>query len=223
MPHNMADTAGDFWRDPVFVPCYVDLTGFAVSLIPRQRDAAFDLLQLGAGSGRLAASIAAAFPNVRLSLMEADGALLTQARARLGDDAGRCDFIEIDWMEEPLPGGQDVIVTMLALEPLDGEERVELYIDMLATLNGYGTAILGECVAGGSPGIDYAYATVWREQVIAAGGDPQLVERRANELSLMPLPSLEEHVAALGKAGFAEPSCWYKNLAFTLVSGVKPG
>ena len=87
---------------------------------------------------------------------------------------------------------------------------------------GFGMAILGECVAGGSAGIDYAYATVWREQVTAAGGDPRLIERRANELSLFPLPTLDEHIAALGAAGFAEASCWYKNLAFTLVSGVKP-
>jgi tRNA (cmo5U34)-methyltransferase len=102
------------------------------------------------------------------------------------------------------------------------EERGDLYADMLGALNSFGMAILGECVAGGSAGIDYAYATVWREQVTAAGGDSRLVERRANELSLFPLPTLDEHIAALGTAGFAEASCWYKNLAFTLVSGVKP-
>jgi len=212
----------DFWRDPVFVPCYIDLTGFAVSLIPRPRDAEFALLQLGAGSGRLAAAILGAFPKARLTLMEADGILLARARQRLGGDAARCEFLEIDWMEEPLPDGQDVIATMLALEPLMAEERADLYADMLGALNSFGMAILGECVAGGSAGIDYAYATVWREQVTAAGGDPRLIERRANELSLFPLPTLDEHIAALSAAGFAEASCWYKNLAFTLVSGVKP-
>jgi tRNA (cmo5U34)-methyltransferase len=212
----------DFWRDPVFVPCYIDLSGFAVSLIPRPRDAAFTLLQLGAGSGRLAAAIAAAFPKARLTLMEADGALLSRARQRLGDDAARCEFIEADWMEEPIPGGQDVISTMLALEPLGAEERGDLYADMMGALNRFGMTILAEVVAGGSPGIDYAYATVWREQVTAAGGDAKLIDSRANELSLLPLPTLDEHIAALTKAGFAEASCWYKNLGFTLVSGVKP-
>jgi len=148
--------------------------------------------------------------------------LLSRARQRLGDDAARCEFIETDWMEEPLPGGQDVISTMLALEPLSGEERGDLYADMMGALNSYGMAILAEVVAGGSAGIDYAYSTVWREQVTAAGGDLKLVDSRANELSLFPLPTLDEHIAALTKAGFAEASCWYKNLGFTLVSGVKP-
>lgn len=212
---------GDFWRDPLFVPCYIDLSGFAVSLIPRPRDGAFNLLQLGAGSGRLAAAIATAFPQARLTLMEPDGKLLARARERLGADAARCEFIETDWMEEPLPGGQDVISTMLALEPLGGEERAELYADVLGALDRYGMVVLAECVAGGSPGIDYAYATVWREQVAAAGADPRLIERRANELSILPLPTLDEHVGALTKAGFAEASCWYKNMGFTLVSGIK--
>ncbi|MEO8557528.1 MAG: methyltransferase domain-containing protein [Rhodospirillales bacterium] len=218
----MADHQDDFWRDPVFVPCYIDLTGFAVSLIPRPRDVEFALLQLGAGSGRLAASIATAFPKARLTLMEANGALLARARDRLGDNAARCEFIESNWMEEPLPGGQDVISTMLALEPMDGEERADLYIDIFAALNRFGMVILAENVAGGSPGIDFAYSTVWREQVTATGGDAALIERRVNELSLLPLPTLDEHIAAIGKAGFAEASCWYKNLGFTLVSGVRP-
>lgn len=65
------------------VPCLTEMVDAAVRLVPFARDAAISILDLGAGSGLLAAALLMHFVNARMVLMEDSAALRGAAQTRL--------------------------------------------------------------------------------------------------------------------------------------------
>lgn len=210
----------DYWRERAFVPCFDELFSLAVALIPFPRDAEFGLLEIGAGSGLFSALVAQAFPRVRLTLVERDEELLQAAQQRLSPFADRCDFLALDWTEEDVPGRYDTAVTALALQEMALEDRAEFYESTFESLARNGMLLNLERVRGLTPAIDYAYRAVWQQQVEGDGADGEDVAAHLAALEDR-LPTITEHLEAIAGAGFAEVNCWYKNLSFTLCSGVR--
>lgn len=70
------------------------------------------MLDLGAGTGLLAAHVAAAHAGVELTLLDGAAAMLDRARESFGDGAA---YVLAD-LADPLPGGgpRDAIVSALA-------------------------------------------------------------------------------------------------------------
>ena len=212
----------DFWKRPPYVPCHDELFGLAVALIPQPREAPFSLLDIGSGSGAFAALVARGFPAARLALLETDVTLLRAALARLGDASERTQAFALDWTEEDLPGRHDVVSAVLSLHGLDGEDRAALYSAAFDALGRNGVFLLVARIRAATPSVDHAYRTAWQQQVLGAGGDAALVAEHLADLKVETLGTLADEQAALAAAGFAEVNCWYQNLSYALLTGVRP-
>lgn len=214
--------ADDFWKEPPYVPCHGDLFGLAGALIPHQREAHYSLLDIGSGSAPFAAQVAQSFPNAQLTLLEPDEKLLRKSLSRLGPDAGRADAVVLDWRNEDLPGRHDVVSTVLSLHDLDAEEKRELYEAAFGVLGRNGMLLLITRVRAGTPAVDQAYRSAWQQQVLAGGGDAALAAQHLADLKAENLGTVADELAAISGSGFVEVNCWYQNLSYALITGVRP-
>ena len=98
-----------------YIPCFDDFYGTAIDLIPYPRDAAVEILDLGAGTGLLAALVAEAFPNAQITLLDISGEMLAKAKERFASQAQRIHYQLLDYIHAPIPGRYDVIVSALSL------------------------------------------------------------------------------------------------------------
>lgn len=64
------------------IPCFDDFYGTVARMIPFGRDDAFDVLDLGAGTGLLSALLHERFPKARLTLVDISDEMLARARER---------------------------------------------------------------------------------------------------------------------------------------------
>jgi len=214
--------ADDYWKEPPYVPCHAELFGLAGALIPHPREAQFGLLDIGSGSGAFAAQVAQNFPQAQLTLLEADEKLLRKSLSRIGSDAARTDAVALDWRGEDLPGRHDVVSAILSLHDLDAEEKRDLYEAAFGVLGRNGLLLLVLRVKAGTPAVDHAYRSAWQQQVMAGGGDAALVAQHLADLKAENLGTVADELAAVSGAGFVEVNCWYQNLSYALISGVRP-
>jgi SAM-dependent methyltransferase len=63
-----------------------------IAAVPYARDAAIDVLDVGAGGGVISEAILKAFPNAKVTLQDYSQPMLDRARERLAADAGRVRF-----------------------------------------------------------------------------------------------------------------------------------
>src|SRR3954447_11621937 len=89
------------------------------------------VLDLGAGTGMLAARVAAAYPDAELVLTDGAPAMLEQARAALGD---RAQLHRADLADPPPDGPFDAVLSALAIHHLDDAGKQALFARVRAAL-----------------------------------------------------------------------------------------
>lgn len=214
--------AEDFWKEPTYVPCHGELFGLAGALIPHPPEATFSLLDLGSGSGVFVRQLAQNFTNAQFIMLDPSEALLRQAMQRLGPNVGRADAMVLDWASEDLPGRHDVVSAVLSTHELDAEQKRDLYEAAFGVLGRAGMFLLVARVRAGTPSVDQAYRSAWQQQVLAQGGDPQRVTQHLADLKQENLGTVADELAAISAAAFVEVNCWYQNLSYALITGVRP-
>jgi tRNA (cmo5U34)-methyltransferase len=73
------------------VPCFDELYGIAAGLIPFSPERAFEVLDLGAGTGVLSQFIAAKFPRAKILLADIAPEMLKLAQERFAREQGVVD------------------------------------------------------------------------------------------------------------------------------------
>ena len=168
------------------------------------------VLDLGAGTGALSAAILAGLPEARVTLFDVDTAMLDEARRRLAPFAERVDFREASFLE-PLPAA-DAVVASLALHHVhDLSAKVDLYRSIHDALAPGG--VLLNLDAAITEGARLNALTFDRWAVRMAEHGMTEAEARghfaawAGEDRYFPL---DEELAALRRAGFAEVDCLWR-------------
>lgn len=145
--------------------------------------------------------------------------MLDQARERLVALGDRVRFV-VASMQDPWPGGDyDAIVSSLAIHHLDDAEKRALFARARACLRPGGVFVNAEQVAGATPALDALNVERWAHQIAALG---VTAEQRAQADARMALDrpaSVEDQVAWLREAGFAEADCVYKHWRFAVYAG----
>jgi tRNA (cmo5U34)-methyltransferase len=172
------------------------------------------VLDLGAGTGWLARAVRAAHPDAELTLLDGSAAMLEQARAALGEDA---TYVTGD-LAAPLPAGPwDAIVSALAIHHLDDADKRDLFARAHAALAAGGVFVDAEQVSGPTALFDEAYAT-WHERSAAAlGATAQEWAAARERMRADRLAPLEDQLAWLREAGFADADCLFKDHGFAVL------
>lgn len=189
----------------------VDAVGLAGA--PRQ------ILDLGAGTGMLSVRLRHAYPEAALTLLDGAAKMLEQARVHLGEDG--VSYVEAALEDPPPSGPWDAIVSALAIHHLTDADKRTLMKRVHEALGPGGVFVNAEQVVGPSPRFSALYATWHEARARAAGSDDRewsaAVERMAHDRCA----SVEDQLAWLRAAGFADADCLFKDHRFAVMVAVR--
>lgn len=177
------------------------------------------ILDLGTGTGALAARLLARFPQTAFHLLDADAAILAQARARLGEGTAAVSFHEGSFADV-LPPGCRVAVASLALHHVrELPAKTRVYANLRAALGPGGLFINADPALPDAPAFEEAGFAAWSEHQIAQGFSPE--EVRAN-FALWRTEDryfhLSEEVSALQAAGFERVEVYWRRGLFAVLA-----
>jgi tRNA (cmo5U34)-methyltransferase len=144
-------------RIRTFVPWYEEMIAIAAGAL-RQLGADPLVVDLGIGTGALAARCLQVRADVRLIGIDADPGMLETARGRLAGDAGRVELACRSFLDAP-PPACDAVVASLALHHVPTAERKRaLYAAIAGALRPGGLLVSADCF----PAADAGFAAVQR-------------------------------------------------------------
>jgi tRNA (cmo5U34)-methyltransferase len=194
-----------------FIPDYDDMLATGVELLASLAPAAAHVLDLGGGTGALSAAVLAGLPEARVTVLDVDRAMLRQAQRRLGRFADRAEFREASFLD-PLPAA-DAVMASLALHHVhDLGAKTELYRAIHAALGPGGVFLNLDAAITEGPRLRALVFERWAARM-AEHGITEAEARGhfaawADEDRYFPL---DEELAALRRAGFAEVECFWRS------------
>jgi len=204
------------------VPCFDAFYAAAVALLPFAREAPLAVLDLGAGTGVLAAHVAAAFPNATFTLVDAAERMLAVARERFaGEPEGRFAYVLADLERFPLPPRRDAVISALAIHHLDDAGKRDLLGRVHAALVPGGAFVNAEQVCGETPAAEEAYHRSWLARVRAAGVPEADLAAALDRMTADRTAPLAAQLAWLRAAGFAAVRCAFEDERFAVYGGVR--
>jgi tRNA (cmo5U34)-methyltransferase len=205
---------------PRLIPFYREQNALMLDLIPHQRSADLRALDLGAGTGVLSALILEAFPKATVVAYDIAESMLAACRANLSAYEGRIAFRLGDFGGGDLGGGYDLVVSGLAIHHVGDDEKRALFGRLYQAMNAGGCLLIRDIVKGATPALTAQYERLWRRYMASSGEDD---ERWYSKYLNEDKPaSVEDQVAWLREAGFADVGCHWRHLNFAIFGGRKP-
>jgi tRNA (cmo5U34)-methyltransferase len=196
------------------LPCFDAFYAAAIDAVGLSGRPPERVLDLGAGTGLLAGFVAQAFPAARLTLLDGAGAMLGQARERLGE---RPSYVVGD-LADPLPGGPwDAVVSALAIHHLADAAKRDLFARVRAALAPGGVFVNAEQVAGESAWLDAVYAERHERAARALGATEAEWAAAAQRMSHDLCATAEGQLAWLRDAGFSDVGCFWRDGRFAVL------
>lgn len=179
------------------------------------------VLDLGAGTGALSAAVLGGLPRARVTLLDVDTEMLDEARRRLAPFAERVRFQEASFLE-PLPGA-DAVVASLALHHIhDLDVKTDLYRSIHEALALGGVLLNLDAAITEGARLNALTFDRWAARMAEHGVTD--AEARGHfsgwavEDRYFPL---DEELAALRCAGFAEVECFWRRGSSAICCALK--
>jgi tRNA (cmo5U34)-methyltransferase len=198
------------------VPSFDAFYGAALEALSLAGRPLVRVLDLGAGTGLLAAMVVAAHPGARVTLLDGAPGMLEEARRRLGDEA---EYVVGDLGDEPPGGPWDAIVSALAIHHLDDAGKRALFARAFAALAPGGVLVDAEQVLGPTPALDAAYLERHRRAALALGASEGGWEAALARMEHDRCATVEDQLAWLRDAGFADVDAPWRDGRFAVLAG----
>ena len=204
-----------------YIPCFDDFYGTALELIPYPRAAAIEILDLGAGTGLLAALVAEAFPNARITLLDISSEMLAKAKERFTAQEGRIHYHTLDYIHEAMPGRYDVVVSALSLHHSPPDDLRAVFQKIYTALKTGGCFINADQALGTTPALEDQYHQTWLRQIRQLGCTEHEVALALERMKADRTSTLDDQLTWLKAVGFEQVDCWYKHYRFVVYAGHK--
>jgi tRNA (cmo5U34)-methyltransferase len=202
------------------IPVFDDFYGLAVDCLRLTAAPIRRVLDLGAGTGLMAAAVLAEHPGIELELLDGSGEMLALAGERLGDAIAAA---HVQDMRDPLPDGPfDAVVSALAIHHLEHTEQGRLFAAIHERLRPGGVFVNAEQVAGPSPARSDAYDELWVPYAHAAGASQEETDAARERFGLDRCADPESLLEWLREAGFHNVDCLFRWWRFAVVAGWRP-
>jgi tRNA (cmo5U34)-methyltransferase len=145
------------------------------------------VLDLGAGTGLVAAMVKERWPAASVHLVDVSEGMLDEARARLRDALG-ASFEVADYATAPLGTGWDLVVSALSIHHLEDAAKRALFARIRDALRPGGLFVNAEQVLGPTPALEAAYAARWRAEAQALGATSDEVAAAEERMRLRSSP-----------------------------------
>ncbi len=204
-----------------FVPHYDELLGTAVSLLKALAPKKAKILDLGGGTGALTEAVLAGLPEATAELLDIDPKMLEEAMKRLLSVSSRVKVTRGSFFD-PLPQC-DAVVASLSLHHIRGlAAKTKVYSSILGSLPPGGVFLNLDVTISGDPVLAELTYVRWAQGMRAHGiSEPdarQLFRDWAEEDQYF---ALHEEFAAMLRAGFNEPECFWRRGSATIWGGRK--
>lgn len=203
-----------------YIPCFEQLYGTVLELIPNHRQEPLRILDLGAGTGLLSGLIVKAFPEALVTLADVSTGMLEKARERF-DTNPNVSYRVLDFVNAQLAGHYDVVVSALALHHTPQERLKEVFQKVFNVFEDGGVFINADQTLGTTPQNEQRYADAWLAGARARGCTGEDIEIAMERMKADRTATLEKQLAWMREAGFSHVDCWYKHYRFAVYSGEK--
>jgi tRNA (cmo5U34)-methyltransferase len=203
------------------VPGFDDFYRAAIDLIRFPRESPLKVLDLGAGTGLMAAFIAYSFPNARITMVDISNEMLERARARFELAGERFRFEVSDYGVDRIHEKYDAVVSALSIHHLSDEQKRSLFDRIYGALNDGGVFVNAEQFRYSTPERHQFHHERWVTRVRELGVDDRDLAAAMERMKFDRAATLEDQLEWLRAAGFREIDCAYKNLIFAVYSGIK--
>lgn len=201
-------------RIRAFIPQYEEMLETAAGAVPRR---ARGIVDLGTGTGALAARCLRQAPQARLLGIDADTEILEMAKRRLGE---RAQLLCCNFSDMPLPAC-DAVVASLALHHIPTRNaKSKLYERIFSALRRGGIFISADCYPAANPRLAREQREAWKSHLLNSYTRKQaaaLFAAWAREDTYMPL---ETETALLRASGLAPEVLWRKG-SFAVLLGLR--
>jgi trans-aconitate methyltransferase len=204
------------------------------AMLPFPGEADLTILDLGTGTGFLAAHLLQVFWRAQVIAVDGAAAMMQQAQARLGAQSQRltwkvCSFQELA-KDKTLPE-LDAVVSSFALHHLSADEKLALYRLLLPKLRAGGWLINADIIIAPDIAIEARYQNLRQmgiqQRLRAQTGEEKSLAAIAAELAELekndgdqPLP-LDIDLSLLRQAGFRGVDCFWKETREAVWGGIK--
>ena len=225
---RVADHFRTDWRDydrqiRNSIPFYDAAFELFVDVLRRSGHPPARILDLGVGTGNLAARLLAAFPEADLTGIDLNPEFLRAAEKRLEPHRGQVRLVQADVERFDFESGYDLVVSAFMFHHVPDRVKRHAYAMALSCLADGGCFVNADFVDSASRHwsrvfddhrVDFMRASGVSEEGIKT----QYVKHRELEI---PLP-LEVQLAWLAELGFADVECFWKYLNLAIFGGRKP-
>jgi tRNA (cmo5U34)-methyltransferase len=204
-----------------FIPGYDEMLATGVELLGALAPATARVLDLGGGTGALSGAVLAGLPQVRVTVLDVDRAMLGEAQRRLARFADRVEFREASFLD-PLPAA-DAVMASLALHHVhDLGAKTDLYRAIHAALPPGGVFLNLDAAVTQGPRLKALVFERWAARMAEHGITDAEARGHfaawADEDTYFPL---DEELAALRRAGFAEVECFWRGNASAICCALR--
>ena len=203
------------------VPGFDDFYRAAIDLIRFPPESPLKVLDLGAGTGLMAAFIAYSFPNARITMVDISNEMLERARARFELAGERFRFEVSDYGVDRIQEKYDAVVSALSIHHLSDEQKRSLFGRIYGALNDGGVFVNAEQFRCSTPERHQFHHERWVTRVRELGVDDRDLAAALERMKFDRAATLEDQLEWLRAAGFREIDCAYKNLIFAVYCGFK--
>jgi tRNA (cmo5U34)-methyltransferase len=175
------------------------------------------IVDLGTGTGALAAACARVAPELSVTAIDSDAGILEMARSRLEPLGVTSSFVHGSFMDVPLPAC-DAIVSSFALHHIpDPGDRRRLFRTLHHVIARGGLLVFVDCYPSADPVMARLDHDAWRAHLRRSYSDSEadaLLRAWAEEDTYVSLPN---EMAMIRAAGFVPHVVWRRN-AFAVIA-----
>jgi tRNA (cmo5U34)-methyltransferase len=211
-------------RADLVLPKRQEMLSLIVQLIPFERDEPSQVLDLGAGTGVPAQKVLQDFPKANVICVDKSAEMMEIGCAKLAEYGDRVKFVQAD-LEDPtwnngLPDEFAIIVSALAFNLLTDKAKQRLFGQCYEMLKPYGCLVFSDRLRAADEAVDRFYLDQWMNFIVhqtreVLGKDVTLEtvtarQRLLDEAAGVKCATLEDTLAWLKQAGFAQVECYWK-------------
>lgn len=214
---------GDYDRKiRTLIPFYDELVVEAARALSLSDRPLRTIVDLGVGTGALARACLEVAPGATLWGIDADRAMLSVAKKRLGRRAARATFVHGSFVDTALPRCDAIVASYSVHHIRSRRVKQVFYRRAAAALRAGGVFVIGDAAPASSPAgvardLDAWFDHLGRTFGGRAGGR-RVYESWADEDVYVPLA---DEIAMLARAGLVVDVPWRRS-PFAVIAGVKP-
>jgi tRNA (cmo5U34)-methyltransferase len=204
-----------------FIPYYEDMLATGVELLRALAAPAGHVVDLGGGTGAFSAVVLDGLPGVRVTVLDVDPDMLSEARRRLSGYGDRVAFTEGSFLD-PLPSADAVIASLALHHVHDLQTKTQLYRAIYDALSPGGVLVNLDAAVSEGARLNALVFDRWARGMSEHGiTESQARDHFAAWSEEDRFFPLEVELGALREAGFDEVECFWRRGASAITCGLR--